>query len=267
MTTSELSVENQHRNRRLRRSVLAALPFLVLLIIWESVSLAGVFPPSSLPPPTKILDSLVYLIREEELLQALGWTVYRVFLGGALGLGIGLALGILVALSRKLAAILEPVTSFFQSIGEVGWLPVFILWFGFNDRPIVIVTAYTVMFPVFFGTVSGIGGIPAHLLDSVRTLGGSRRHVLGEVMIPGALPGIMTGFRTGMGFGWRTVILAELLVGDRGLGVLLFQGREFFRPDWIIAEMLVIGCVWLTLDALVLMPVERNTVERWGLVK
>ena len=252
---------------RSRRYLAPAIPFVVFLGAWQLLTHLAIFPASSFPSPLKVLSGLMHLATDQGLLGALGVTVYRVLLGGAIGLTIGLAFGALVAVSRRIAYAVEPVTSFFQSIGEVGWLPVLVLWLGFNERPIIAVIAYTVMFPVFFGTVAGISGLPKNLVDSVRTLGAGRLRLITEVMLPGALPAIITGFRTGMGFGWRTVILAELLVGGEGLGVLLFEGREFFRPDWIIAEMLVIGCAWMLLDARVLVPIERNTVERWGLVR
>ncbi|MCU1432746.1 MAG: transporter permease [Actinotalea sp.] len=244
-----------------------AVPFLVLLAIWEAVVLLGLMPRTSLPLPQDLPAAFVSLLLEHGLVANLLVTLQRVLVGAAIGLAVGLSLGALLALNRRVSDVFSPFINFFQAVGEVGWLPVLILWLGFNSLTITVVIAYTVMFPVFFGTVSGFGAVPRNLTHSIQTLGGGRYRIIREVMLPGALPAIITGFRTGVGFGWRTVILAELLVGGHGLGVLLFEGRQSFRPDWILVEMVVIGAVWLALDGAVLKPLERRTVERWGLLR
>lgn len=247
--------------------LLPAVPFLVLLLVWEAAVLLGLMPRTSLPLPQDLLPAFRTLTSDHQLLANLLVTLQRVLVGAVIGLGIGLGLGALLALNRRLSDAVNPTINFFQAVGEIGWLPVLILWLGFNSLTITLVIAYTVMFPVFFGTVSGFGAIPANLTHSIQTLGGGPWRIIRDVMLPGALPSIITGFRTGVGFGWRTVILAELLVGGRGLGVLLFEGRQSFRPDWILVEMIVIGAVWLALDGAVLKPLERRTVERWGLLR
>jgi NitT/TauT family transport system permease protein/taurine transport system permease protein len=257
------------RPRRLARMAVrfgkGLVPFAVLLAIWEVAVVANLLPRSSFPAPQDLPGAFVSLVTENGLLGSVLLTLERVLLGGAIGLGVGLALGSLIALNRRVSDALSGLISFFQSVGEVGWLPVLLLWLGFNATTIVVTIAYTVAFPVFFGTVSGFETIPKNLGNSIRTLGGGRVQLLREVMLPGALPSIITGFRTGMGFGWRTVILAELLVGGQGLGVLLFEGQQSVRPDWIMVEMVIIGVIWLVLDGAILKPLERRTVERWGL--
>jgi taurine transport system permease protein len=241
--------------------------FVIVLAVWELVALSGRFPRNALPAPQDLPSAFSTLVRDQDLGGMVLVTLRRVLIGGAIGLALGLLLGSLVAINRLVAYALSDLVGFFQSVGEVGWLPVLLLWLGFNDTTIVVTIAYTVIFPVYFGTVSGFAAVPKNLTNSLLTLGGNRWHVVREVLLPGALPAIITGFRTGMGFGWRTVILAELLVGGKGLGVLLFQGSQAFRADWIVAEMIVIGFIWLAIDNLVLKPVERLTIERWGALR
>jgi taurine transport system permease protein len=250
-----------------RRALLATIPFLALIALWQAVAASGEISRSIFPAPSDLVGAFAALARGHDLFRMVLVTLLRAVAGGLSGLIVGLVFGAIVALSRRLASALDDLIGFFSSIGEIGWLPVLLLWTGFNSTTIVITIGYTVLFPVFFGTVSGFRAIPANLVNSVRTLGGTRYHIVREVMIPGALPAIITGFRTGMGFGWRTVILAELLVGGSGLGVLLFQSRQAFRPDWIMVLMVIIGLIWLGLDSLVLKPIERKTIERWGLLR
>lgn len=253
--------------RGLWKALRPAVPFVILLIVWQAVVLVGLMPRTSLPLPQDLPAAFVSLVQDHSLLAHLFITLQRVLVGAAIGLSVGLVLGALLALNRRVSDLFNPLINYFQAVGEVGWLPVLILWLGFNSLTITVVIAYTVMFPVFFGTVSGFGAVPPNLTHSIQTLGGGRWRIIREAMLPGSLPAIITGFRTGVGFGWRTVILAELLVGSQGLGVLLFEGRQSFRPDWILVEMVVIGLVWLALDGVVLKPLEQRTVERWGLLR
>jgi NitT/TauT family transport system permease protein/taurine transport system permease protein len=100
----------------------------------------------------------------------------------------------------------------------------------------------------------------------VRTLGGSRRHVILQVMIPGAMPSIVTGIRMSIGFGWRALIAAEMIATTTGLGFMIFNAGNFHRTDTIVLGIITIGLLWLATDRLLLQPLERWTIERWGLV-
>lgn len=241
------------------------VPFVPLLIVWQVVVELGIWPPSFVPPVGVIPVAAANLITKSELLQQVGLTLIRVVVAASIGLTVGVVVGVFIATNRRLHLTLSGLIDFLQSIGEIGWLPLFVIWSGFNDRTIVLTIGYTVFFPVFYGTVSGFSRIPQQLVDSVKTLGGSKKDVVIEVMLPGSLPSIITGFRTGVGFGWRTVILAEMLIAQRGLGVVLFEARQFFRIDWVIVGMIVAGVIWLAMDQLLLSKLEEQTIERWGL--
>ena len=97
-------------------------------------------------------------------------------------------------------------------------------------------------------------------------LGGSRRHVIFQVLIPGALPSIVTGIRMSIGFGWRALIAAEMIATTTGLGFLIYNAANFHQSDTILVGIVTIGLLWLATDRLVLQPLERRTIERWGLV-
>jgi taurine transport system permease protein len=268
--TSRPAARPQARRRlraRAGRLLLKALPFAAIVCFWMLFVALGVLPHRLFPEPYQLPGTFVQLVTGDQLLEDVGVTLVRVLVAGVIGIAAAIAAGAVVSLSSRLADLLQTFIYYLQGIGEIGWLPIIILWLGFNSTTIVVTVAYTVFFPVFFGTTEGFANIPHNLRDSIRTLGGGRLAVAREVVLPGALPSIITGVRTGMGFGWRTVILAELLVGGRGLGVVLFQASESFHPAWIMVEMAVIGVVWLLLDAVLLVPLERRTINRWGLVR
>lgn len=242
-------------------------PFIPVVLLWQLAVMLQIWPRSFVPPPAQIPRECIYLIKSASLLPQVGMTIIRVFAGGLIGLVAGISIGTLIGIkgiNRFVYNALRDIIDYFQAIGEVGWLPVFIIWSGFNDRTIILTVAYTVFFPVFFGTVSGFRRVPQNLINSVRTLGARPWHVVRDVLLPGSLPAIITGFRAGMGFGWRTVIIAEMLVAQSGLGVVVFNARTFLRVDWIIVGMIIAGLLWLSIDNLLLESLEARTIVKWG---
>jgi NitT/TauT family transport system permease protein/taurine transport system permease protein len=108
--------------------------------------------------------------------------------------------------------------------------------------------------------------VPRIFEQAVQTMGGSRRHVIVQVLIPGALPSIVTGLRLSIGFGWRALIAAEMIATSTGLGCLIFNAANFHQTDAILVGTITIGLLWLATDRFLLLPLERRTIERWGLV-
>jgi NitT/TauT family transport system permease protein/taurine transport system permease protein len=245
----------------------AILPFLLLILVWQAAVEIEFWPETFLPSPFTLPNTIWVMLADGSLANDLVVTVRRATFGGAIALILGLLFGILLSMSRRASDFLSDFTAFLQAIGEIGWLPVLVLWSGFGETTVIITVVYTVFFPVFFGTVAGFENIPQNLKDGVLTLGAKPRHVIFEVIIPGALPSIISGFRTGMGFGFRTVILAEMIVGAGGLGASLLRFREFFQIEQIIASMITIAVLWLVTDQILLRRLEAATVERWGAVR
>ena len=103
--------------------------------------------------------------------------------------------------------------------------------------------------------------------NAAASLGAGRWAMLTEVLLPGALPNIVTGIRTGLGFAWRGLIAAEMIATNVGLGYMLFVARDYYKTEVIVLGMIVIGLLWLAIDRLLLAPLERATVERWGMVR
>jgi NitT/TauT family transport system permease protein/taurine transport system permease protein len=128
------------------------------------------------------------------------------------------------------------------------------------------VIVYTVLFPVVLNTVLGVRSIPTDMHRAALSLGASRPSILWEVVIPGALPNIITGLRNGLGYGWRALIAAEMIVGTSGVGFLMFDARRAGSVVEIVLGMIVLGILWYVVDAWVLAPIERATGQRWGLV-
>jgi NitT/TauT family transport system permease protein/taurine transport system permease protein len=169
-------------------------------------------------------------------------------------------------LNQRARALLWPVLLFFQAIGDIAWLPILLIWFGFSLTTMTFVIVYTVLFPVVLNTALGVRAVPLELHRAAASLGASRARTVWEVVLPGALPNIMTGLRNGLGYGWRALIAAEIIVGTSGIGFLMFDARRAGSVVEILLGMIVLGLLWYMVDAWVLAPIERATGQRWGLV-
>jgi taurine transport system permease protein len=250
-----------------RYPALASLvPFVPVVVLWAAVARSGLFPPVFLPGPVEVVQKFFTLMANGILPAYLEDSVVRLAVGTAAGLALGIPLGLLVGLSDRAHRALWPVLLFFQAIGDIAWLPILLIWFGFGLTTMTFVIVYTVLFPVVLNTVLGVRSVPLELHRAALSLGASKARVVWEVVLPGALPNIMTGLRNGLGFGWRALIAAEIIVGTSGIGFLMFDARRAGSVVEILLGMIVLGVLWYVVDSWILAPIERATGERWGLV-
>jgi len=250
----------------LGRVLRGAVPFAVLVAAWAAVTGAGLVSALFLPTPSAVAWSLWELARDGSLWMNIAASLGRVLLGLVAGVPLAVGLGVLVALNRRLAPLVEPVVGFFNALSGIAWLPLAMTWFGLGWTSVTFIMFNTIFFLVFFNTLVGVRTVPRIFEQAVRTMGGSRRHVILQVLLPGALPSIVTGIRMSIGFGWRALIAAEMIATSTGLGFLIFNAANFPQSDTILVGIITIGVLWLLTDRLVLQPIERRTIERWGLV-
>jgi NitT/TauT family transport system permease protein/taurine transport system permease protein len=241
-------------------------PFLIVLLIW--IVLWDVFRPSheTLPPVRDVVLAIRDLAVSGQLAQNVIASLGRLVIGSLLGTVTGVAAGFVVGVNRNVAEILNPLVVFFNAISGIVWLPLMITWIGIGSALAVFLIWNTVFFIVFQNTVLGVQLVPEVLEQGVRALGAGRMETLRSVTLPGALPYILTGIRSGLGFGWRALIAAELVGAATGLGTMIFDAAEYHRSDIIISGCLIIGTIAIIMDRWLLLPIEQRTVQRWGLV-
>ena len=246
--------------------LLPALPFALILLVW----MLGwaLFHPNraTLPPVSDIVEVVRARLRDGELPAQIAASLQRLCLGAAVGILTGIVGGFVAGLNRNVAEFLNPLVVFFNAISGIVWLPLMIGWLGIGTALAVFVIWNTVFFIVFQNTVLGVQLVPEVLEQGVRALGGGRLETIKSVILPGALPYILTGIRSGLGFGWRALIAAELVGAPDGLGQMIFAAADYHRSDIIIAGCLIIGTIAIAMDRWLLIPIERRTVARWGLV-
>ena len=249
-----------------RPSIGSIAPFIPVIAAWWIVTELQIFPRVFLPGPVEVVRSFGSLVYSGILPEYLQDSMVRLAFGAFWGIALGIPLGILVGLSQRAHAVLWPPLLFFQAIGDIAWLPILVIWFGYGLTTITVIIVYTVIFPVVLNTVLGVRSISITMHRAALSLGASRARLLWEVVLPGALPNIITGLRNGLGYGWRALIATEIIVGTSGIGFLMFDARRAGSVVEILLGMIILGILWYIVDGWILAPIERATGQRWGLV-
>lgn len=234
---------------------------------WSLAAATLPIPSYMLPPPTAVVSAFTELTVKGILPFYVAESLRRILVAAGVAAVVAVPLGLVLGMRRRVAEFVYPILNFFQAVSGIAWLPLMLVWFGFGERTIVIAVNYTVIFPVLFNALLGVRSVPRIYVNGLRTLGASRTRIVVDVLVPGALPSIATGFRLGLAYGWRALIAAEMLVGAHGVGFMIFSAQNFHLTARIMLGMAIIGVLWLVLDYFVLRPIEQATIARWGLVQ
>nr|WP_144390028.1 ABC transporter permease [Marinactinospora thermotolerans] len=225
----------------------------------------GVIPERLLPSPTTIAATATDLLGDGTLGAAIGVSLRRVVAGFAIGAGAGVGLALLAGLSRWGENLVDPPLQMLRTLPIFGLIPLFILWFGIGETPKVTLIALAVAIPLYVNTLAGVQGVDARFGELAAVLRLPRAGVIGHVVVPGALPGLLVGLRLGLGSAWLALIVAEQINADAGLGFMINSAREFLRTDIVVLGLLVYSLLGLLTDAFVRLLERRALAWRHGL--
>ena len=247
--------------------VRTAFPFIVVAAIWELVAHSGAFPPRLFPPLEEIAATLARLTLQGILPHHAAETLFRLALGFAIAAVAGVLIGIAMGRFRRAEDLLLPLVSIGAPVPGLAYAPLFLLWFGLGDTGSIVLVAFVSAFSVTLNTWTGVKAVKEIWVRAAQTMGADERRLFRYVILPGALPYILTGCRLGLAQAWRILVAVEMLAAvPWGLGWLIFGAREFLNTDAMLAGIAVIGVIGLGLEKLVFQPLERYTVVRWGMV-
>lgn len=242
--------------------------FVLIVLSWQVITVIGGWPEYLFPSPLVVWESFYRVAFDTgELWPNIWASSTRVLLGYIPGIGGGLILGLMMGMSPRIGALFGGVVKFFNAIPALAWIPIAVLWFGIGYESVTFIIFLSVFFPVLFSTMTGVRSIPEEYLHVARMCEVGPFGMVWRVVIPGALPSIITGIRIGAGYGWRGMVAAEMIAASSGLGFMIFNARQFLQTDVVIVGMITIGLLWTAIDYMALRPVERLTVERWGMVR
>ncbi|MCE2514502.1 MAG: ABC transporter permease [Acidobacteria bacterium] len=226
-----------------------AVALLVLLAIWEGMSVAGWADPFYAPPPSAVGQVLAELIAGGDLWPHLGATVIAAFAGLVVGLALGVTLGFAAALAPPVADLLEPVMILLNAIPRVILAPLFVIWLGIGLASKLALATILVAVLIFFAVYNGVREVDVRLVERVRTLGGGRRFLVREVYVPSVTSWVLGSFKVAVGFAFTGAVVGEFVASSRGLGYLLQFAQSTYNASLTIALIFVIMAVVLLLFA------------------
>ncbi len=250
----------------------------VVIAVWQTVAQMGWVNPQVLPSPLAVVERwIAYLLPMQphvptesswlawafsgELLLDAATSMYRVAVGFLIGAGLALPLGLSMGASQRVYAWFNPLVQLLRPIPPIAYIPLAILWFGLGNPPAVFLIALGAFFPVLMNTIAGVRHVDGIYLRAARNLGASQRTLFLRVMLPAAVPYILSGVRIGIGTAFIVVIVSEMIAVNNGLGFRILEAREYFWSDKIMAGMITIGMLGLAID--VVMNRLNNHLLRW----
>ncbi|WP_315739259.1 MULTISPECIES: ABC transporter permease subunit [unclassified Bradyrhizobium] len=255
-TNRDAARPSADRRRALSPATLQALSWLapaLLIVIWEAAAQGGYLSPQVLPAPSKIMRTAFKLTTQGTLLNDLGVSLLRAAAGFAIGGAIGFVLGILVGFSRIAEALIDRSVQMIRAIPFLAMLPLVIVWLGVGEAEKVFLVALGVTFPIYINTTLGIRQVDPKLLELGRVQALSTLQLIRRIILPGALPSILTGVRYALATAWLALVVAETIGAQSGLGFLAMDAREFLRTDVIV----------LTIVIYALIGVGADLIARW----
>ncbi|BEJ48703.1 taurine ABC transporter permease TauC [Aeromonas dhakensis] len=236
-----------------RRLGISLLTLGALLALWWLVARLELINPLFLPPPAQVLQQFVTLAGPQGFMDATLWqhlaaSVQRILIALAAATLCGVTVGLAMGLSPTLRGMLDPLIELYRPVPPLAYLPLMVIWFGIGETSKVLLIYLAIFAPVAMATLAGVQGARQVRLRAARALGANRWQVLWYVIVPGALPDMLTGLRIGLGVGWSTLVAAELIAATRGVGFMVQAAGEFLATDVVLAGILVIALIAFTLE-------------------
>src|ERR1700722_3736930 len=251
---------------RVRLALLRSVSIALFFVIWAAFSFANakylkLFNAVLMPGPLDVLRTGIELIKSGELQNDILASMSRVLQGFAIAAVLGVGLGMAVGRSRLLENLIDPMLELLRPIPPLAFLPMMVLWFGIGEASKIAFIAYAAFFPIFTTTLEGIKYVDPLLLRAASSLGASQRDLFRFVVLPAAMPGIITGLRVGFGLSFFVIVSAEFIAADSGLGYLINDARTFFLVSQMLLGAAVIGLIGFIFNRLLRLLEAR--LLRW----
>ena len=234
----------------IRRIVFAALPWLAIVALWYLVRLSGLVKPSLVPTPLEVATTWWDLVTRSGFLVDMYMSTQRVVLGVALGIVAAVPVGFLLGWYQPVRRFIDPLINFFRALPPIALIPLVIVYFGIGEAAKVVILFYASFFAGVIVMYEGIAQISPIYLRVARTLGATDIEIFWRVIVPLAVPHMLTALRVALGVAWATLVASELIAAQEGLGAVIQDASAFFQLDTIYAGIITIGVIALLMDYL-----------------
>jgi sulfonate transport system permease protein len=228
-----------------------------VVIIWEGLARAGMLSPQVLPAPSKVFSTAIKLVATGSLLGDLGVSLLRAAAGFAIGASVGLSLGILTGFSKVAEAAIDRSIQMVRAIPFLAALPLVIVWLGVGEAEKIFLVALGVTFPIYVNTTLGIRQVDPKLIELGHIQGLKSLELIRRIVLPGALPSILTGVRYALATAWLALVVAETIGAQSGIGFLAMDAREFLRTDVIVLTIVIYALIGVAADGIARMLERR----------
>ena len=253
--------------RSLSTRWISVLTLVALLVIWWAVTASGMIEPLFLPPPSAVLQKGWLLVTtgymDSTLWQHLGASLSRIGLGLGFAVLSAVPVGIAIGANRIARGVLDPLIEFYRPIPPLAYLPLIVIWCGIGELSKVLLIYLAIFAPIAIATATGVRTVDPAKLRAAQSLGATRTQLIRHVILPSALPDILTGVRIGLGVGWSTLVAAELIAATSGLGFMVQSAAQFLVTDVVVLGILVIALIAFAME-MGLRALQRKLVPWHG---
>ncbi len=234
---------------RLARAALILAPWLLLLLLWYGVRVSGWISPALVPAPHEVGRKFIEL-SQDRLPLDIWMSTQRVLIGVTLGILLAVPVGFCLGWYKGLRSFIDPVINFFRALPPIALIPLVIVYFGIGEAAKTAILFYASFFAGVIVMYEGIAQISPIFIRVARTLGATDLEIFGKVIVPLAVPHILTAIRVALGVAWATLVASELIAAQQGLGALIQNASSFFQLDIIYVGIICIGFIAMTMDLL-----------------
>ncbi len=243
-------------------------PLIGLLIFWELLAHSGTLHPVLFPPLEVIWFTMVKQAKSGILWLDIYVSLYRLLVGAALAIVSGTLVGLVMGMNKTVERALAPPMYFFLAVPGLALFPIVILWFGLSDFTLISVLWFEGMITVMVSAWTGVKTVDASLIRAGRAMGAKGMTLFFQVMVPGAMPSLIAGYRIAFSRAWRIVVTGEMIVAlEAGLGFRIFSARDFLAADMMYGGVVVVGILGVIVERVFLRSIELTTVQRWGTLR
>lgn len=235
--------------------------WVLLFAIWAVA--AHFNSPTFLPSPLKTLEGIPSIAKNGVLYQDIKVSLIRVLKGWSMGIVFAIPLGLFVGRFEKVGWLLDPLLNFFRFIPAIGFITLFLMWFGVGEGSKTALIFYATIFPVLLNTITGVRSIDASLVEAAESLGASGAKIFFTIIVPSTVPNVFTGVRLGLSGAIISIVAAEMLAASEGIGYLIYTSRLYYRTDWIFVGIVLLGIIGFLADRFLLF-LGKKFLKRYG---
>ncbi len=240
------------------------ISWIILFILWGVISLF--YSETFFPSPVETYNGFKEILLNGKLWEDISISVQRVLIGWSRALLIGIPIGLLIGRFKIINWFIEPFINFFRFVPAIGFLTLFLMWFGVGEESKLILITYASIFPIIINTIAGVNAINPIKYQASESLGANKLQSFITVTIPGAVPSILTGARLGLSTAIISIVGAEMLAANSGLGYLVYTSRLYYRTDWIFVGIVTLGILGFCADKL-LRFVAKKSLKHYGVTE